>query len=273
MICECVSLLFLLPMLLLTSHLLYLRKNIRSCVNASEIFDLLLYGDSNIGDNTFKSIALHRRQSRSLSSQIVQWIRVFVASGGSVVVRAPLNLLVADVTKHLSAILALNHVGTATLAIYASTGWALAAHFDIYVWMFIVAHILLYHLKCHFDRLEVPLIGPVVRPLLKVLLTFGLGHADPAEPSPALDALNLRATTTDQRDVRTTLDVRAALCAMLQVELVEFALNLCVPFCYLSHLLSKLDKKVDPMNEATLEWMNMLLAVKAEVVLTMLAPT
>ena len=81
--------------------------------------------------------------------------------------------------------------------------------------MLIVAHVLLDHVECDFQGLEVSLVRPVIRPFFEVLLPFGIRHADPTEVLPALGALNLRVATADESDVGATFSIGAALSAVL----------------------------------------------------------
>ncbi len=72
--------------------------------------------------------------------------------------------------------------------------------------------------------------------LLEMFLAFGRVHAFPAEPSPALCALNLRATTARERNPNPTLGIRASLSAMLDVNLIHSTLDHLVLVSDLFHL-------------------------------------
>ena len=121
-------------------------------------------------------------------------------------------------------------------------------------------------------RLQVSRIAPVIRLLLVMLLTLGLIQAHPTKPRPTLCALDLSATTTHQSDPGSTLLVRARLATVLEVDLVEFGLHKLVRLRDVVHLLLVFRLKVDPIDHATLEGMNMLPTVETEVMLAMLAP-
>jgi len=58
---------------------------------------------------------------------------------------------------------------------------------------------------------------------------------------------------------------------VLEIDVVELVLNDFVPLIYVVHLLRKLDEKVQSVDEAAFERMNVLLAVEAKLVLAMLA--
>ena len=70
---------------------------------------------------------------------------------------------------------------------------ALDAELDVHIRIFLHAKIPFDHFQCDLNRLDMAFITPVIWLLLEMLLTFGLAEADPAEPLPALSALDLAA--------------------------------------------------------------------------------
>ena len=106
-----------------------------------------------------------------------------------------------------------------------------------------------------------------------MLLTFSWIHANPTEPSPALCALDLGAPSTHKSDSDSTLAIWTPLAAVFHIELIEFSLVQFISLCDLSHQITVLSDQINPVDEASLVRMYMLLAVQAEVMLTVLAPT
>ena len=70
-----------------------------------------------------------------------------------------------------------------------------------------------------------PFITPVIRILFEMLMTFGLLKANPAEPLPALCALNLAASTRFHGNWSSTFLVWARFGAIFEVNIIESFLH------------------------------------------------
>lgn len=110
----------------------------------------------------------------------------------------------------------------------------------------------------------------MIRVLFIVLLSLGLVTANPTEVGPALSALYLRATGTDEGDRSAAFRVRTPLAALFEVDLVEFALHQLVFIGDVGDHRTILSLQVDSVNEASLKRVDMLLAVEAEMMLAVL---
>ena len=104
-----------------------------------------------------------------------------------------------------------------------------------------------------------------------MLLPLRRTVARPAEVLVALRALDMGAATLHFGNPNSALRVGAELGAVLHVDVVQPFLNHLVVFVDFAHLLFVFNKEIDPVNQAPLERMDVLLTVKAEVVLAMLA--
>ena len=103
------------------------------------------------------------------------------------------------------ALLTFEQVLAAFLSVDGTAPGAFAASFDVDIWIILTAKEPFDKLRRYLDRLKVTFVGPVLRALLKVLLPFCLLKADPTEPVITFGALDLRASTTDERYPRATL--------------------------------------------------------------------
>lgn len=208
-----------------------------------------------------------------LSSNVVHDVGLLVAGRLAIVVGPRLLRLVADVAERGLALLAGQQVLAALLPVEGAARGALAARLDVDVGVLAHAQEPLDELERDVDGLQVARVGPVVGVRLEVLLALGLLHADPAEPLEALGALDLGAAAADEGDGHAALVVGAGLGALLHVDLVEARLHLAVALGDLGHHAGELGEQVDAVDHAALERVHVLLAVQAEVVLTVLAPT
>ena len=87
----------------------------------------------------------------------------------------------------------------------------------------------------------------------------------------ALGALDLRASSADERNSRTTLCVRTWLSTLLEVNFVEPGLHKFVLLSDLLHHILILDEQINTVHEASFKRMYVLLAVEAKLMLTVLA--
>ena len=169
------------------------------------------------------------------------------------------------------ALLAFEQVLAAFLSVNGAAPGAFATSFYVNIWVILTAKEPFDKLRRYLDRLKVTFVRPVIRALLEVLLPFGLRQADPAEPVIALGALDLRASSADERNSRSTLCVRTWLGTLLEVNLVEPGLHKCVLLSDLLHHILILDKQVNAVHEASFERVHVLLAIEAKLMLAVLA--
>ena len=105
------------------------------------------------------------------------------------------------------------------------------------------------------------MIRPMVWILFVVLLPLGCVSAGPAEVLPTLCALHLRAASANQLNPGTALSVGATFGAMLNEKLGKPYLNHFVRLIDLLSHICVFSKQVNSVNEAPLEWVDVLLAV------------
>ena len=162
--------------------------------------------------------------------------------------------LVANVAEEGFTLLACQQVLAATLPVDSSTVrvGTLDAEFDVHIRVFLHAKIPFDHLKCDFNRLNMAFIAPVIWLILVMLLTFSLLEAYPAEPMPALRALDLGASTRFHGDPSSTFLVWARFGAIFEVDLIESFLHEFVLFGDLGHSVRILGQKVKAVDEAPL---------------------
>ena len=152
--------------------------------------------------------------------------------------------LVANVAEEGFTLLAWQQVLAASLPVNSSTVWDRTPNteFDVHIWVFLHTNIPFNHFKRDFYRLYLALITPVICILFEMLKTFGLLKANPAEPLPALSALQLAASTLFHGNRSSAFLVWARLGALFEVNSIESFLHEFVLFSDLMHLVLVLDK-------------------------------
>ena len=184
-----------------------------------------------------------------------------------------LDWLIADIAESTSTLLTSHKVLPILLHIDSAAVGTSNAKLDIDEWILILSHVLLDHFQCHLQGQLMSIILPAIWVLLVVLLSLSRRTARPTKLLIALGAADLSTgTAVNEGDPDATLDIGTPLGAMLQVDFIQSRLHDGIVLLDLHHLVGKFLHQIDPVNRTSLEWMHMLLAVKAKVQLTVLTP-